>query len=331
MNSIRISWILVMALLSACSNSDLLTDKAGEQGPPLTADPVLLAQSLVCSGDLSSRSPVLLVHGTAESADGNFAWNYVPALQALDWPVCTVQLPNNGIDDIQDSAEYIVYAIRELHRLSGHKLQIAGHSQGGMIPRWALKYWPDTRAMVDDLVGFASSNHGTLLAVATCEAQMECPASFWQQTTGSLFITALNDGGETFPQISYTAIYTHYDEVVIPNLDDSGSTSLQGGGANVVNVATQDVCPTNMAEHLGIGTFDAVAYALAMDAFTNDGPADPARMALTVCAEPFMPGVNPMSFATDFATGVQIIGETINASAKLPQEPPLKCYVTDSC
>ncbi len=31
------------------------------------------------------------------------------------------------------------------------------HSQGGMIGRWATRFWPDTRQMVDDIVGLAPS------------------------------------------------------------------------------------------------------------------------------------------------------------------------------
>ena len=30
-----------------------------------------------------------------------------------------------------------------------------------MIPRWALRFWPDTRVMVDHVVGLSPSNHGT--------------------------------------------------------------------------------------------------------------------------------------------------------------------------
>ena len=30
-----------------------------------------------------------------------------------------------------------------------------------MVPRWALRFWPDTRPMVDDQIGMAPSNHGT--------------------------------------------------------------------------------------------------------------------------------------------------------------------------
>ncbi|MEK6806926.1 MAG: lipase [Pseudomonadota bacterium] len=304
-----------------------------DSGPALTADPAALAASLVCTGDLASQPPALLVHGTAVSAEANFSWNYVPALSTLGYAVCTVQMPNNGMSDIQDSAEYIVHALREMNRVSGRKIQVLGHSQGGMIPRWALRFWPDTRALVDDLIGFASSNHGTVDSIAFCEAPGGCAESFWQQTLGSNFITALNADFETFDEISYTSIYTYLDEIVVPNLPLTADTqsSALAGGANVTNVATQDVCPNNLGEHLALGTYDAVAYAIALDALTHAGPADPARVPLTVCLEPFMPGVDPTTFITDYAAAGMVLGQTVANAVRVPEEPPLKCYVDNSC
>jgi len=89
--------------------------------------------------------------------------------------------------------------------------------------------------------------------------------------------------------------------VVRPNLTDRGSSSLRGGGANVTNVAVQDVCPADPAEHLAVGTYDATSYALARDALDNDGPADPARVDRAVCSRIFMPGVDATTFPTDLA------------------------------
>jgi len=301
-------------------------------GPALSADPAALAASLVCTGDLASRTPVLLVHGTAVSA-GEFSWNYVPALTALGIPLCTVQLPDNALADIQDSAEYVVYAIREMNRISGRKIQIIGHSQGGMLPRWSLRFWPDTREKVDDLVGLAASNHGTVVALPFCPPLRGCAPAIWQQQTGSDFITALNAGFETFDTISYTSVYSVLDEIVVPNLPLTGATSSTSlaGGDNVVNLATQEICPNNTAEHLSTGTSDAAAFAAALDAISNDGPADINRIPLTVCLEPFMPGVNPMSFPTDAAQSFAEIPQSIASGPVVGEEPPLKCYVDDSC
>ncbi len=78
-----------------------------------------------------------------------------------------------------------------MNAVSGQKVDVLGHSQGGMVPRWALRFWPDTRPMVDDLVGMAPSNHGTDTA-GTCSAGSGCAQAFWQQRAGSEFIKALN-------------------------------------------------------------------------------------------------------------------------------------------
>lgn len=337
----NLRWLTVVLLLSACDASlpgagppAAVPPPAMEtplaSGPPLTASAADLAASLVCSGDFSARAPVLLVHGTALAAGPAFDWNYVPALTELGIPFCTVQLLDNGMSDIQDSAEYVVYAIREMNRLSGRKIHVIGHSQGGMIPRWALRFWPDTREMVDDLVSLAGSNHGTVNSIPFCESPDGCAASFWQQTVGSDFITALNADGETYDTISYTNIFTYFDEVVVPNTPVESSSSL-AGGANVANLATQELCPNNTGDHLALGSYDAVAFAAAMDAINSDGPAFAVRIALDVCTEPFMPGVDPASFPMAYAAYAQTIGQSIQNAPTTTEEPALKCYVTESC
>jgi hypothetical protein len=206
---------------------------------------------------------------------------------------------------------------------AGRKIAVAGHSQGGMVPRWALRFWPDTRAMVDDQIGFAGSNHGTTLASMACSGS--CSAANWQQRDTAEFIKAINSIQETFPGISYTEIYTHTDEIVQPNSDDNGSSSVHGGGGDIENVATQDVCPAATYEHFAIGTIDPVAYALAIDALDNDGPADPSRISPLVCAETLQPGVDPVSFPSNAATAFLAVENS--PSTPIPAEPALACYV----
>src|SRR5206468_2688938 len=55
------------------------------------------------------------------------------------------------------------------------------------------------------------------------------------------------------------------------------------------------------------------------------------RIPASTCASPFMPGVNPATFGTDFAAFGAAIGNATNSAQKLPAEPPLKCYVTNGC
>lgn len=299
-------------------------------GPPLSVPLPLLKQALVCTASVAhaNREPILLVPGTTLNPT-EFTWNWDRALTAQSWPYCTIDLPGNAMGDIQIAGEYVVYAIRTMHRLSGRKIDIVGHSQGGMVPRWALRFWPDTRSMVDDLVGLSPSNHGTLDANAICA--IGCAPSIWQQRSNANFIAALNSYQETFPGISYTNIYTDTDEVVVPNFGPNASSALHGGGGEITNVAIQQVCPTDVTEHIGIGTYDATAYAIAIDALTHAGPADPARVSRQVCLDPLMPGVNPLTFATDFAQMSVLIATTLATYPHVSAEPPLACYVTASC
>ena len=95
---------------------------------------------------------------------------------------------------------------------------------------------------------------------------------------------ALNSLAETFAGIDYTVIFSRTDEVVVPNFDSSGSSSLHTGGGTIANIAVQQICPNDISEHLAMGSYDAVGYALAIDAFTHSGAADPSRIPATVCA-----------------------------------------------
>jgi triacylglycerol esterase/lipase EstA (alpha/beta hydrolase family) len=297
-------------------------------GPPLGVPQAQLDGALVCKASVQNATvaPVLLIHGTGSDPVNNFSWNWQPALDAIGVPWCTVALPGNGMDDVQVAGEYVVHAIRSMHQQAGRRISIVGHSQGGMIGRWALRFWPDTRPMVDDLIGLAPSNHGTASAQFTCIP--DCAPATWQQAAGSEFVKALNSGQETFAGISYTSVYTHTDPIVTPNFDDTGSSSLHGGDGEITNVAIQDVCPLNVSEHLMIGTVDNTAYVLAIDALTNAGPADPSRLAAGVCSEPFHPGVNELTALGDVAAAAASLALAMATYPHVPAEPPLAPYVT---
>jgi pimeloyl-ACP methyl ester carboxylesterase len=304
---------------------------ANAPGPVLSVAKGDLRAAVSCEPGVgeAKRQPVLLVPGTTLTPDVEYSWNWEPALRQLGIPFCTVELPAAAMGDIQVAAQYVIYAVRLMHQLSGRRVDVIGHSQGGMIGRWALRFWPGLRDRVDDLIGLAPSNHGTLDAVGVCAAA--CPPAFWQQRSDSRFTAALNSQRETFKPVDYTVIYTHLDEVVIPNSDDSGSSALHGGGAEIANVALQDVCPADTSEHLAIGTYDDVAYELAVDALTHPGPADPARIPASACETPLMPGVDPSTFATDYANEGAFIATAVASSPEVSSEPPLACYATATC
>ncbi|WP_320672881.1 hypothetical protein [Patulibacter defluvii] len=297
-------------------------------GPPLRVPAATLDAALSCSGgiDRATRAPVLLVHGTNANATANWSFTYQPALRARGVPWCAVELPDWGTNDIQRNGEYVVRAIRTIHRRAGRRISIIGASQGGMLPRWALRFWPDVRPMVDDLIGLAPSNHGTSVFRDECAAG-GCKPAEWQQRDRSAFITALNSGQETFPGISYTNVYTHSDQTVQPNLDDHGSSSLHGGGGRIANVAIQEICPAAFSEHLTTSATDGTAYALAIDALEHDGPASRERVGAHGCNQPPIPNADPLGLILYLPTLLSGAG----ATGAVASEPPLACYVTASC
>jgi triacylglycerol esterase/lipase EstA (alpha/beta hydrolase family) len=296
-------------------------------GPALSVPVQRLRAAVSCTANVAGagRDPVLLVAGTGHNPTSNFAWNYQRAFSRAGRPWCSVTVPGNSMGDIQVAAEYVVYALRHVGTLSGRKVDVLGWSQGGMSPRWALRFWPDTRALVDDLVGLAPSNHGTVDAQVCA---VVCPDAFWQQRASSRFTAALNSGVETFAGIAYTVVYTRLDEVVMPNLDArTGSSSLRTGGGHISNLAVQDVCPLSVADHLALGSYDAVGYAAAIDAFDHAGPASSARIPRSVCAKPFHEGVSPLTFALDLAGFTTATAANIAAYPMSAAEPALKPYV----
>ena len=285
-----------------------------------------MCQDRVATAD---QPAVLLVPGTTLTP-AEFEWNYQPALTQAGIPWCTVEPPGRMMLDIQDSAEYVVHAIREVRRRSGHRVDVVGHSQGGMIGRWALKWWPDTRRKVDDLIGLAPSNHGSAVADGVCAART-CAAAIWQQGRGSAFMRALNADAETFAGVSYTSVYSDLDEVVVPNGPPTPSSALRTGDGARSNVRLQDVCPLSTAEHLTTGTSDPVAWAAARDALDHPGPADVQRIDRAVCARAFMPGVDPTTVLGDLAELGAGVLQGLSGGPQLPAEPSLRCYVTRTC
>jgi hypothetical protein len=323
--------VVCTALVLAPAAASAAYAPPSRPGPALSVPAAKLAAALQCTGALrgASHEPILLVPGTGLTPATDYGYGWEPALTKLGWPFCTVALPGSAMGDIQIAGEYVVHAIRAMHTAYGGRIDIVGHSQGGMVPRWALRFWPDTRAMVDDLVGLSPSNHGTLDAIPACAPG--CAPAFWQQRTNAAFIAALNSAQETFPGISYTDIYTDADEVVVPNFGPAASSSLTGGGGAITNVAIQSVCPDDLTEHVGIGIYDNTAYQLAVDALTHPGPADPSRVAATTCLSPLMPGIDPATFATNYANTVTSVGAAVASAPQTSAEPPLACYVTATC
>ena len=278
----RLLALLVVALVSGT------VPARADTGPVLETPGATLDAALHCPPAFThtAHEPVLLVHGTFTNERENWDWNYAAALPKQGYDVCTVRLPDRANGDIQVSSEYVVNAVRRINAATGRKVDMLGHSQGGLEPRWAVKWWPDVQAAVDDVVMLATPNHGTTAADLAAIFGQSTPSA-WQMMTTSHFIAALNAGDETPGAVSYTSIYGITDELVQPS-----TTAAVAGGANF---ALSDVCPGRPEEHLTIAV-DAVAYWLVVDALTHDGPASLSRFKVTTCLQTWMPGADPLAF-----------------------------------
>ncbi len=308
---------LVLALL-AVPIASVGAAPSAPPGPPYRTPVDVLDAAVHCSQNAANRKTVVLVHGTGFTADEAWSWGYERALPADGFGVCTVDLPGRSVVSIYEAADYVVYAIRKARAISGQKVSVIGHSQGGSHPLWAMKFWPDVRAAVDDYIGLAPGVNGTQLGNVLCSAGA-CADITWQVRFGSNYLNRLHEGG--LPESpSYTNVYTVLDEIVVPQ---PAASNIPGGS----NIAVQSICPTRVVEH-GFIIADSVAYALVLDALRNPGPAVASRInnRLALCLNPYLPNIDLTRMATLTAAGVFSGGAQLLAKPLATEEPPLPAY-----
>ncbi|MDQ0990050.1 triacylglycerol lipase [Streptomyces sp. V3I7] len=243
-----------------------------------------------CRPSAAHPRPVVLVHGTL----GNSVDNWVSLAPYLkDRGYCVFSLDYGqlsgvpvfyGLGPVDKSAEQLsVYVDKVLGATGAAKADLVGHSQGGMMPRYYLKFLGGA-AKVNALVGIAPSNHGTDLNGLTSllpyfpgaeDLIKATTPAMADQITGSDLLTKLNAGGDTVPGVHYTVIATKYDEVVTPWRSQFLS------GTDVKNVLLQDLCSLDLSEHVAIGTTDRIAFHEVANAL------DPAHATPTTCASVF--------------------------------------------
>lgn len=308
-----------------------------QPGPPLSVPQQTLNSAISCSAPPAAvkRDIVLVIPPTIFDPGEAYAWNYLPAFRSMGWPYCTVTVPDHGDGDVQVAAEYVVNAVRVLHAASHRQVEMFGWSQGASTsPRWALRWWPDIRPMVASLVGLAPDNEGGSNTVeALCV--VACFPAAWQEVRRidqqpSHFMTAMNSRQQTFPGIAYTDIYSLTDEVAGLNIITPAVGPLPPA-PNVLNVATQQICPLEPVEHLTIPAWSA-PYAVAIAALAAPGqlPNLNTINKATVCANPLMPFVTPLSLVSNEASLGTLVAVRVT-QGMVSGEPPLKCYVTNSC
>ncbi|RZU11705.1 triacylglycerol lipase [Streptomyces sp. BK239] len=240
-----------------------------------------------CRPSAAHPRPVVLVHGTFANSVDNWL-SLAPYLTHRGYCVFSLdygQLPGvpffHALGPIDESAGQLsAYVDRVLAATGAAEADIVGHSQGGMMPRYYLKFLGGA-AKVNALVGIAPNNHGTTLAGLTHllpyfpgaeDLLTAATPALAQQIAGSEFMAKLNAGGDTVPGVRYTVIATRYDEVVTPYRTQFLS------GANVSNVLIQDRCALDLSEHALLGLTDRIAFHEVANAL------DPAHATPSTCA-----------------------------------------------
>ena len=229
-----------------------------------------------CKPSAAHPYPVVLVHGTLADEGSNwvtlapllanegycvYAFNYGETLASL--PLILFVTPGriDGLGHIENSAKELSSFVNNvLSKTKATKVDIVGHSQGGMMPNYYLKYLGGS-AKVHSLIGLAPSNHGTTLdgltelvtvfpfageIVGGLLEFLGSPA-LPEQEVGSTFMKKLFGSGDPIQSgVRYVVIETEHDEVVTPY------TNAFLNDAGVVNINVQSQCPSDPVGHVGM-------------------------------------------------------------------------------
>ena len=238
-----------------------------------------------CRPTAAHPRPVVLVHGTF--GDMSDSWQALSPL-LVDHGYCVFALNYGdadgsgalgvyGVGDITQSAQQLATFVDQvLAATKARQVDIVGHSQGGMMPRYYMKFLGGA-PKVHTLVGLAPSNHGTTIdGLSTIAAYLPDADQFTgavcaacaQQESGSSFMTALSAGGDTVPGVQYTVIESEYDEVVTPY------SSAFLSGPQVTDITLQKQCPLDFGEHLSM-PYDHIADADVLNALDSTHPQKP--------------------------------------------------------
>jgi pimeloyl-ACP methyl ester carboxylesterase len=241
------------------------------------------ANDFSCKPSAAHPRPVVLVHGLGATMSEN--WSYhSPQIKAAGYCVFaltygvdprTALLPTapGGVVAMERSApELEAFVDRVLAATGAGKVDIVGHSEGTVMPRYYLERLGG-KSKVKRFVALTPLWRGTEVAGTAFLRDFAAPfglsdpiinlvASFCGSCSeflrGSAYLNDLNADGEAIPGIVHTNIATRYDELVVPYT----SGIMSDGGTNIV---LQDICPANVDEHVALA-FDPVVTHLILNA-----------------------------------------------------------------
>ncbi|MGA2455888.1 MAG: alpha/beta fold hydrolase [Solirubrobacteraceae bacterium] len=228
-----------------------------------------------CKPSSAHPYPVVLVHATLADEGSNwvtlapllanegycvYAFNYGATLASLElWPFIGPRI--DGLGHIEKSAEELSSFVNSvLSKTKASKVDLVGHSQGGMMPNYYIKDLGGA-SKVNELIGLAPSNHGTTLSGLTKLAEvfpfadelisgllefLGAPALPEQQESSAFIKKLFGSGEPVVAGVKYVVIETSHDEVVTPY------TNAFLSGSNVTNITIQTQCPSDPVAHIGM-------------------------------------------------------------------------------
>jgi pimeloyl-ACP methyl ester carboxylesterase len=222
-----------------------------------------------CKPSAAHPYPVVLVHATFADEGSNWV-TLAPLLANAGYCVYAFNYGEtilsglfgnvDALGHITQSAEELkTFVNKVISQTKASRVDLVGHSQGGMMPNYYLKYLGGA-SKVNTFIGLAPSNHGTTLdgiteliknfPFATLVANTFIEAigapSLAEQEVGSAFEKKTFEGGDTVAGPRYVVIETTHDEVVTPY------TNAFLSGSNVTNITTQSQCPKDPVAHIGM-------------------------------------------------------------------------------
>jgi pimeloyl-ACP methyl ester carboxylesterase len=229
-----------------------------------------------CKPTSAHPYPVVLVHATLADEGSNwvtlapllanegycvYAFNYGETLASF--PIIPFITPGriDGLGHIEKSAEELSSFVNKvLSKTGASKVDLVGHSQGGMMPNYYIKFLGGA-SKVNVLVGLAPSNHGTTLSGVTKLLEvfpfasefatgllefLGAPSLPEQEETSAFVKKLFGPGDPVVAGVRYAVIETTHDEVVTPY------THAFLSGSNVTDITIQNQCSSDPVAHIGM-------------------------------------------------------------------------------
>jgi pimeloyl-ACP methyl ester carboxylesterase len=267
------SVLVTLAAMTATAGASLYVPYGGEAVAEAawneTWDPTALSGgNNNCKPSAAHPYPVVLVHATFADEGSNFV-TLAPLLANNGYCVYSFNYGKtilsgllgsiDGLGNIERSAEELSsFVSKVLSKTGATQVDIVGHSQGGMMPGYYVRFLGGA-SKVHNLIGLSPSNHGTTVSGLTTQiekfpfATLLVPTflfvigapSLPQQEAGSAFEKKLFGSGDTVAGPRYVVIQTTHDEVVTPY----ANAFLNGAAANIT---IQKQCPSDPVGHVGM-------------------------------------------------------------------------------